>query len=160
MGRFPIAPGTLGSILGLFWFLLLISGHSSFFYFFGLVLGVGLSIVVTGSAEDFLGEKDPGSIVLDEIVAVPVCFASWVIVLCLQKGHWPSVESFFQSEKWLVTVGVVAMFRVFDVFKPWPVRQAQHLSGGFGVTLDDALAALYVNVSFWPVYLIMPNWFL
>jgi phosphatidylglycerophosphatase A len=42
--------------------------------------------------------------------------------------------------------GVFVAFRLFDVWKPWPVRQSQTLAGGWGVTIDDALAAVYVNV--------------
>ena len=43
-------------------------------------------------------------------------------------------------------VAVFAAFRFFDVLKPWPVRQSQRLPGGWGVTMDDVLAALYVNL--------------
>ena len=44
-----------------------------------------------------------------------------------------------------MTVAVFAAFRFFDVVKPWPVHQSQSLPGGWGVTVDDALAAVYVN---------------
>jgi phosphatidylglycerophosphatase A len=43
-----------------------------------------------------------------------------------------------------MTLGLVALFRVFDIWKPWPVRQSQCLPGGWGVTVDDLLAAVYV----------------
>lgn len=109
-------------------------------------------------AEKSLDQKDPGSVVLDEIVAVPVCFLIWVIVIWRQSGHWPSLNSFFGSEKWIVTLGVLVAFRVFDVLKPWPVRQAQDLPGGFGVTVDDLLAAFYVNLGVLVAYLTEPSW--
>jgi phosphatidylglycerophosphatase A len=47
---------------------------------------------------------------------------------------------------------VFALFRFFDVLKPWPVRQSQSLPGGWGVTIDDVLAALYVNLAVLLVY--------
>ncbi|HWH69205.1 MAG TPA: phosphatidylglycerophosphatase A, partial [Candidatus Sulfotelmatobacter sp.] len=49
-------------------------------------------------------------------------------------------------EAWLGTLGIFVAFRFFDVAKPWPVRQSQSLPGGLGITIDDALAAVYVNL--------------
>jgi phosphatidylglycerophosphatase A len=46
-----------------------------------------------------------------------------------------------------MTFGVFAAFRFFDIVKPWPVRQSQSLPGGWGITVDDVLAAGYVNVT-------------
>ena len=53
---------------------------------------------------------------------------------------------------WPLTLGVFALFRFFDVVKPWPVRQSQSLPGGWGVTVDDALAAVYVNLTVLAAY--------
>jgi phosphatidylglycerophosphatase A len=46
----------------------------------------------------------------------------------------------------LSSIGIFALFRFFDILKPWPVRQSQKLPGGWGVTVDDVLAAGYVNI--------------
>jgi phosphatidylglycerophosphatase A len=54
-------------------------------------------------------------------------------------------ERLLGQDVWL-TAGFFAAFRFFDVLKPWPVRQSQALPGGWGVTVDDLLAALYVNL--------------
>ena len=43
-----------------------------------------------------------------------------------------------------MSLGLLVLFRVFDIWKPWPVRQSQRLPGGWGVTVDDVLAAAYV----------------
>ena len=51
-----------------------------------------------------------------------------------------------------MTLGVFALFRFFDVLKPWPVQQSQSLPGGWGVTIDDVLAAIYVNLAVLLVY--------
>jgi phosphatidylglycerophosphatase A len=145
VGRIPFAPGTVGSVLGLLWFALLLAPRSGWVFCLGPLGGIGLSVWLCGEAEKGLGRKDPGSVVLDEIAALPVCFAAWVAMLIHKTGSWPGPESFFSGADWLPTLGVFGAFRLFDIAKPWPVRQSQSLSGGWGVTVDDLLAALYVN---------------
>ena len=91
---------------------------------------------------------------LDEIVAVPLCFAVWVGYFFFKNEVMPAPEYFFTPSTWLPTLGVFVAFRFFDVLKPWPVRQSQNLPGGWGVTLDDVLAAGYVNLATGAVLLI------
>lgn len=148
IGRIPWAPGTFGSLLGLGWFAVLLliaqqSPMSALVLFFGSVLA---SVWTCEAAEILLGEKDPGSIVLDEIVALPTCFLGWVFHLWLQLGALPSWDFFFGPTTWFLALGVFLAFRFFDIAKPWPVRQSQSLPRGWGVVMDDQLAALYVNV--------------
>jgi phosphatidylglycerophosphatase A len=144
IGRIPVAPGTFGSLLGLAWFgLLLASGHV-WILIAGTALGLGLSVWLCGAAEKQLGKKDPGAVVLDEITAMPVCFVSWVALYFLRNGTLPAPQYFVSKHNWLLTVAVFAAFRLFDIWKPWPVRQSQALPGGWGVTIDDVLAAMYV----------------
>jgi len=151
-GRIPVAPGTYGSIVGLAWFaLLLLTGYLGLFLG-GTFLGRALSVWLCGVGEKILGKTDPGSIVLDEITAIPLCFAGWLSALIWKTNAFPSPEFFFSKQNLLPTLGVFAAFRLFDVWKPWPVRQSQNLSGGLGVTMDDALAAIYVNVVVLAVY--------
>jgi phosphatidylglycerophosphatase A len=85
--------------------------------------------------------------VLDEIIALPLCFAGWVTGLWLHQGELPTPDYFLSGTSGWAAVGVFAAFRVFDIAKPWPVNAAQRFPGGWGVTLDDVLAALYVNVA-------------
>ena len=82
----------------------------------------------------------------DEIAAIPICFLGWVIVQMRHTGAFPTPEYFFSTKHLLSTIGVFAAFRFFDVLKPPPVRQSQSFHGGLGVTMDDILAAVYVNV--------------
>ena len=146
IGRVPKAPGTFGSVVGLGWFaLLLLAGHL-WLYVLGCIVGLALSVWLCGAGEEILKAKDPGSVVFDEIAAIPICFLGWVIVHLRHTGVFPMPEFFFSKQNWLPTLGVFAAFRLFDVWKPWPVRQSQSLIGGWGVTIDDALAAVYVNV--------------
>ncbi len=145
-GRIPVAPGTFGSVVGLGWFALLLLTGNLWLFLGGTLLGLALSVWLCGVGEKILGQTDPGSIVLDEITAIPLCFAGWVILTLWQNHPFPAPGFFFTQPNLLPTLGVFVAFRFFDVLKPWPVRQSQSLPGGWGVTVDDALAALYVNV--------------
>lgn len=139
IGRIPVAPGTFGSVLGVAFFGALLCSHSVTVIIAAIVITSGLSVWLCGEAEKILGQTDPGSVVLDEIAAIPLCFLGPVCLV----GAKP--ELFFGTRCWL-TVAVFVLFRIFDVWKPWPVRKSQNLPGGWGVTIDDLLAAVYVNV--------------
>jgi phosphatidylglycerophosphatase A len=56
----------------------------------------------------------------------------------------------------MLVAGVFAAFRLFDILKPWPVRQSQVLPGGWGITIDDLLAAVYVNLLFLAINAVKP----
>lgn len=56
----------------------------------------------------------------------------------------PAPAELFSTWNGGLCLAVFALFRVFDIWKPWPVRQSQRFPGGLGVTLDDLLAAVYV----------------
>lgn len=86
-----------------------------------LLLLIGIPICTRGSK--LIGRKDPGEVVWDELAAMPIvfCFSS------------VSVSSLIFGFLW---------FRLFDIWKPWPIRKLQDLPGGLGVMIDDVLAAL------------------
>lgn len=146
-GRISKAPGTFGTVVGVAWFALLNASGSVWVFALGTVLGVGLSVWLSERASHILGDPDPGSVVLDEIVAVPLCFALPVAWFAYQTGGELAAagELYHRWPHWLWTF---VAFRVFDIWKPWPVRQSQSLPGGWGITADDVLAAGYVNL-FW-----------
>jgi phosphatidylglycerophosphatase A len=146
IGRIPKAPGTFGSVVGLLWFALLLIAGNLWIFLAGILIGLALSVWLCGVGEKVLQAKDPGSVVFDEIAAIPICFTGWLAVHLSKTGSFPTPEFFFSKHNLLPTLGVFAAFRFFDVLKPWPVRQSQSLPGGWGVTVDDALAAIYVNV--------------
>jgi phosphatidylglycerophosphatase A len=143
IGRIPFAPGTFGSVVGLAWFALLLIFKSWPVFILGNIAGFAVSVWLCGEGERILGKTDPGSVVLDEIIAIPLCFTGWLTVAALRQHSWPGTEYFLAH--WLSSIGVFALFRLFDVAKPWPVRQSQVLPAGWGVTIDDVLAAAYVN---------------
>jgi phosphatidylglycerophosphatase A len=142
IGRIPVAPGTFGSVVGLGWFALLLLTGNIWLFLFGTILAVGLSVWLCDVGERVLKAKDPGSVVFDEIAAIPICFTGWVMFHLSKTGTFPAPEFFFSKQNWLPALGVFLAFRFFDVWKPWPVRQSQSLAGGWGVTVDDALAAV------------------
>jgi len=155
VGRIPFAPGTFGSLVGLLWFALLLIPRTPWVFWGGTLAGIALSVWLSGEGEKLLKQKDPGSVVLDEIAAIPVCFAGWVGALMWKTGRMPELDDFLGHAKWPLALGVLVAFRVFDIAKPWPVRQSQSLPGGWGVTVDDVLAAGYVNAVVWLAHLFL-----
>ena len=145
IGRISFGPGTLGALIGMLWFLVLLAPGNFWLYLAGMIAGIAVSVWLCGVAEKKLNQSDPPSVILDEIVAMPLCFATWIAMFWYKNGTMPHTEFFFSFATWPWTLGVFAAFRLFDVAKPWPVRQSQSLPGGWGVTVDDVLAAAYVN---------------
>ncbi len=132
-GLSPVAPGTVGTVLGLPLFLLLYPLGMPLFILGTAVLFV-LGCYVCGESARRLGVHDHGGIVFDEIVAYQITMLPWMMPLL----RAPEIPLWV----WLV-LGFV-LFRIFDIFKPPPANLAdRHVHGGFGIMLDDLIAALY-----------------
>jgi phosphatidylglycerophosphatase A len=116
-------------------------------YWTAAVVAALAAVWVCGKAETILGETDPPSVVLDEIVALPFCYAATVLSW-QTAGIWPGPRQFLLGHAGLA-LAVFALFRVFDIAKPWPIRASQRLPGGWGVVVDDVLAALCVSGVLW-----------
>ena len=144
LGRIPMAPGTFGSLGGILWFLFLVNLGSLTALLAGTILGLALSVWTSAAAERILVQRDPGSVVIDEIAAIPILFLPWCLGVHWHDGVLPPVEAFFHSGRWMLTLLFFVLFRIFDIAKPWPVGPSQKLPGGWGITIDDVLAALYV----------------
>jgi phosphatidylglycerophosphatase A len=144
-GSVPFAPGTFGSLVGLLWFALLVSAGNLWLFAIATFAGICLSVWVCGAAERILHQTDPGSVVMDEIAAMPLCFWAWIGIRLWHGSTVTDLGAFFSRQHWPLTLGVLVLFRFFDIVKPWPVHQSQRLPGGWGVTADDLLAAIYVN---------------
>ena len=78
--------------------------------------------------------KDPGSVVWDEIAAFPLVYA-FVPLSVFVPLNGP--------RQWTVLIAGFVLFRIFDIWKPPPVRQCDRLTGGFGIMIDDTVAACY-----------------
>ena len=89
------------------------------------------AIGVCGEAEKRLKKVDPGMIILDEFVAMPICLLGL-------SGYMG------QSYSALVLLAAFLLFRLFDILKPFGIKRLQRYHGGFGVVIDDVAAALMV----------------
>lgn len=125
MGYFPIAPGTAGTVVAgvIYWFARpshpLIYGALILLFF---LLGTRASTIV----ERQMG-PDPSLVVVDEMVGF------WIALFALPKT-WP-----------LLVIGFF-LFRLFDIWKPFPIRRTERLREGWGIMADDAMAGIYTNV--------------
>ncbi|MBI1842361.1 MAG: phosphatidylglycerophosphatase A [Verrucomicrobia bacterium] len=142
IGRVRHAPGTWGSLLGVAWTIGLLSTRSAWAYAAGTALGLALSVWLCGAAEKILNASDPSSVVLDEITAFPLCLfplAGWGLA---HGRPFPGPSAWMSLWHGWFFPSAFLLFRLFDIWKPTPIRQSQMLAGGWGVTIDDALAAL------------------
>jgi phosphatidylglycerophosphatase A len=126
-GLSPYAPGTVGTLVGFPLFFLLRSVDLVIYFSVVAVLYV-TGVWFCDVAGKSLGVSDHGGIVWDEIVA-------FMLVLAFAPQTLPGYVLAF------------CLFRLFDIWKPFPIRYAdQHIHGGFGVMFDDLLAAIYAIV--------------
>jgi phosphatidylglycerophosphatase A len=139
IGMIPFAPGTWGSVegLGITWLLSKPFQGSRFEVGFIAVLVCGLAIAVVGTwtagrSEGVSATKDPGSIVIDEVCGQMIASA-------------PATLMRFHSSVWLWLVSFV-LFRLFDIWKPGPIRKLQNLPGGWGIMADDVAAGILAGV--------------
>lgn len=124
------APGTWGSVAGLMYFTVFFAG--SYGVLGTLILsaiGTYVAVAICGEAEFRMGRRDPGEVILDEFVAIPLCFLGWPHLV----GTLPP---------WAVFIAGFALFRLFDIWKPLWIGRLQRLPGGWGVVADDLAAAL------------------
>lgn len=121
-GLAPRAPGTVASACALLPWLLL-RQLAWPWYLLALLLALLLGIWACGRAGAAIGVRDHGALVWDEYVG------QWLALLPLLGARWPWVLAAF------------ALFRLFDIAKPWPIGWAdRRVKGGLGVMLDDVIA--------------------
>jgi phosphatidylglycerophosphatase A len=139
VGYFPIASGTAGSMVGLVVFALVRWVGEPAFELVTIAAVLVLGIWSASVAERTLNMKDPGPVVIDEVLGMLITLALLPL----------SVTG--------VIVGFV-LFRIFDVIKPFPAGRLEALHGGMGIMLDDAVAGLYAYVSLRVLVTLAPAW--
>ena len=127
-GLLPKAPGTFGSAFALLFIpLWLALGFVNSLLVIILISILG--IYICGHTAKVLNVHDDGRIVWDEFAGQSITFLPLIFIEQM-NGLW-------------VLVGF-ALFRLFDIWKPWPIRVAdQKVSGGFGIMLDDIIAGIW-----------------
>jgi len=153
LGYFPKAPGTWGSLAGILVYAVvqfLLPGHAASGPAPSLaqralamawtelpvaLLLAALGTWAAGRAEKYAGKTDPQFVVIDEVSGQHLAY-----LLALAPLNW----------KYLVA-GFI-LFRVFDIWKPFPARQAESLPGGWGIMADDWIAGGYAALVLWLVH--------
>lgn len=120
------APGTWGSLVGMFLGIGLLQVLSFNSFLILTTLSFLLGCYLCQKTADDMGVHDHGAIVWDEFVGV------WIVLLAMPELSW------------FWAIAVFATFRFFDILKPYPIRYFdEKLESGFGIMLDDVLAAIY-----------------
>jgi phosphatidylglycerophosphatase A len=125
VGLIPIAPGTWGSLVALpfAWAITRVWGATGLAIAVAIVFFIGWWAAATVTKAS--GIKDPDFLVIDEVAG------QWLVLLAAPRDPLAWLLAFL-------------LFRIFDIWKPWPVSWADRdIAGGLGVMLDDLLAAVY-----------------
>ena len=155
VGYLPLAPGTWGSIVGVLIYLgygsqikiiesafvtnrddsILFSAISYFVTGFLLLLICLIGIWASKKVEKLLNDKDPQIIVVDEVMGQLITFAFVPF-----------------GVSWRIILAGFILFRLFDMWKPYPIRNVENLSNGIGVCADDIVAGVYAGICLSLIY--------
>ena len=128
-GFLPVAPGSWGSFAALpfAWAIHSLLGAAGLAVAVAIAFAVGWWAAATATKASAI--EDPGAIVIDEVAA------QWLVLLPAPLDPLPYALAFL-------------LFRIFDIWKPWPARWAdRHVKGGLGIMLDDLMAAVYAALA-------------
>ena len=149
VGYMPLAPGTFGAALGVGLYLLVraltirialarvqaypLTYEVAESLRVCLMLAAAFGVTLLGiwaarRAETLLGRKDPGAVVIDEVAGQLIAF---LFIPLEVKLRW-----------WMILAGFL-LFRLFDIWKPYPIRRLEGLESGLGIMADDVLAGIY-----------------
>ncbi|MCU0849065.1 MAG: phosphatidylglycerophosphatase A [Spirochaetes bacterium] len=132
-GMCPVAPGTAGTLIAVIIYIVEYLFFGDYCRISNLVLVAVLAVPavkIADSGEKYFGRKDPPQFVLDEVV-----------------GYW--IGLLFHGFSWTLVAAGFVIFRILDIFKPFPINRAQRLNGGLGVVMDDYIAGIYTNLILW-----------
>lgn len=124
IGYLPIAPGTWGSLVAVVIWFLIIESTSTITFITAIIIIFILGVYTSSITERHLAQKDPSIIVIDE----------WV-------GQW--IALLFVPKSLLLGLVAFALFRLFDIWKPYPIKLLDKYPKGWGIMLDDVLAGVY-----------------
>ena len=136
VGYLPLAPGTMGSLAALLMVVAIyqLSAPYAFIVHLGLTLLLfPLAWWTSGRVASEDDDQDPNVVVIDEV------FGQFFSLL------WVPVLSYY----WILGF---ALFRFFDIVKPFPAKQSERLPGGLGIVMDDLVAGVYAGLILWLIY--------
>ena len=135
-GYSPFAPGTAGTLVGLvlFWPL---APLGPAIQVVALLALCALAVPAATREARRCGLHDPGLVVVDEVAGI------WVTLLFLPFTAVTAALGFL-------------LFRIMDIWKPWPARQLEHLPEGWGIMADDLMAGVYANLLLRVALLVVP----
>jgi phosphatidylglycerophosphatase A len=177
LGYLPKAPGTWGSLAGLalalvpWWVLFGARGNNSFFLALSTwrgdpflwtqiilaILVAAIGVWSANRAANYWRQKDPQRVVIDEVSGQHLA----LLIGCGVPLWWRAVSNppwtgfplglitFRSVLNWKYLLLGFILFRVFDIWKPFPARQAESLPGGWGIMADDWIAGTYAGLGLW-----------
>jgi phosphatidylglycerophosphatase A len=125
IGYIPAISGTFASLAGVTVYLILRANTPWLILVVLLVLILGF--LFSGRAERALGKNDPSCIVIDEVSGMLLSLV-------------------FLPYSWKIVLFAFILFRVLDIFKPFPISKFQKMSGSLGIMGDDILAGIFTNI--------------
>lgn len=134
-GFFPVGPGTVTSLVVVFIYKFSLHKLSWPFYLLLLILVFLIGTLTSTKYSLVLNRKDPQNIVIDE------AFGQLLVLFQMSTDWFPLLLSFF-------------LFRLFDIIKPYPIRKVEALPDGWGIMMDDLVAAVYAGIIIY-LYLIL-----
>jgi len=129
LGYSPVAPGTVGAAAAVGIYLLFRDALGTQpLLFGGIILAVSLAgVLAAREVSRAENNPDPSHVVVDEVA-----------------GQW--LAFFGAPDSWPALLAAFLLFRLFDIWKPFPIRQVERWGGGWGVMMDDILAGLYTRL--------------
>jgi len=132
-----------------------------------LALSCAVALVValvglwaSGRTARYSAKKDPQFVVIDEVsgqhltlllgLGVPIWWkGASAAALSSMSVYLPGASLYFDAPNWKYLLVGFILFRVFDIWKPFPARQAESLPGGWGIMADDWIAGIYAGIGLW-----------
>ena len=138
-GYFPKGPGTAGSVGALLvaWPIAIYTNWNPLVIAAMAVVAMAPAIWAADRMARDTGLEDPQTVVVDEVV-----------------GQWIALAAVPALDGWVWWLAAFVLFRLFDIWKPWPVRSLEKIPGGTGIVLDDVGAGIYAAL-----VLLAAGWF-
>ena len=127
VGYFPVAPGTVTSAVIVLLYKFFLHRLSWPIYLLIFFMMFGLGIIVSDIYSRMLKKEDPRTVVIDEAAG-------------------QMIAMFLLSPQWSICAASFFLFRIFDIVKPFPIKRAETFPGGFGIMLDDIVAAIFTGI--------------